>query len=146
VNGSGKEASSWDVCVNLAKSAIDGTFKPVDSHWNAYYNPKKCNPKWASKLIGAETVGHHTVGQLKDQTQHAINLRNSQKKKTQPTGIAKVKPVSPAPVKLKNYTVKDDDTLWSIAGKKMSIVNQIKALNGLKSDTIHPGQTLKIPA
>lgn len=51
-----------------------------------------------------------------------------------------------AQVKTKNYTVKDDDTLWSIAGKKMFVVNQIKALNGLKSDTIHPGQTLKIPA
>ena len=60
--------------------------------------------------------------------------------------MAGVKPTQVAQVKTKNYTVKDDDTLWSIAGKKMSIVNQIKALNGLKSDTIHPGQTLKIPA
>lgn len=137
----------WNECVRIAFSAYNGTFKPVNEKWNAYYNPKKCSPSWASKLIGAETVGHHTVGQLKDQTQHAINLQNSKKNKTQQTGkIAKVKPVSPTPVKLKNYTVKDDDTLWSIAGKKMSVVNQIKALNGLKSDTIRPGQTLKIPA
>ncbi len=49
-------------------------------------------------------------------------------------------------MKTKDYVVKDNDTLWSISGKKMSVVNQIKALNGLKSDTIHPGQTLKIPA
>ena len=60
--------------------------------------------------------------------------------------VAGKKPTQVAQVKTKDYTVKDDDTLWSIAGKKMSVVNQIKALNGLKSDTIHPGQTLKIPA
>jgi LysM repeat protein len=45
----------------------------------------------------------------------------------------------------KDYVVKDKDTLWDIAGKKMSKVQQIKKLNGLKSDTIRPGQKLKLP-
>lgn len=49
-------------------------------------------------------------------------------------------------MKTKNHTVKDGESLWSISGKKMYVVNQIKALNGLKSDTIKPGQVLKIPA
>jgi LysM repeat protein len=40
--------------------------------------------------------------------------------------------------------VKSGDTLWGIAGKDMAKVKQIKALNGLKSDVIKPGQTLKI--
>lgn len=91
-------------------------------------------------MTGAETVGHHIVGKLKDVAQHAKNTQTAKTKKhgTQTTQVAAVKS--------KNYTVKDGETLWSIAGKKMSVVNQIKALNGLKSDTIHPGQTLKIPA
>lgn len=46
--------------------------------------------------------------------------------------------------KTKNYTVKPGDSLYTIAGKNMAKVEQIKQLNGLKSDTIHPGQVLKI--
>jgi len=40
--------------------------------------------------------------------------------------------------------VKPGDSLYTIAGKNMAKVEQIKQLNGLKSDTIHPGQVLKI--
>ena len=48
--------------------------------------------------------------------------------------------------KTKEYKVKGKDTLWSIAGKDMQKVQRIKELNNLKSDTIRPGQILKIPA
>ena len=50
-----------------------------------------------------------------------------------------------ANVKTKNYKVKDNDTLWGISGKKMSVVKKIKELNNLNSDVIRPGQVLKIP-
>lgn len=46
------------------------------------------------------------------------------------------------------YTVKSGDTLWSIAEKLLGNGNryrEIMALNNLTSDTIYPGQTLKIP-
>ena len=137
---SGEDRQMWLVASNIVESVFSGNFQPVNSQWNAYYNPDKAHPSWAKKLRNTKMVGHHLVGTLQDQIQHAKNL----KKKDQM--MAGVKPTQVAQVKTKNYTVKDDDTLWSIAGKKMSVVNQIKALNGLKSDTIHPGQTLKIPA
>ena len=47
-----------------------------------------------------------------------------------------------------NYTVKKGDTLWAIAQRYLgngSKYTEIKALNGLSSDTIYPNQTLKIP-
>ena len=48
----------------------------------------------------------------------------------------------------KTYTVQRGDTLWGIARKQLgngSKYVQIKELNGLKSNIIHPGQILKIP-
>lgn len=46
------------------------------------------------------------------------------------------------------YEVVRGDSLWAIAAKLLGNGNrykEIKSLNGLSSDTIHPGQTLKIP-
>lgn len=67
-------------------------------------------------------------------------------------------PSSPAPKKKKStstgtkssrggssYTVKGGDTLYRIARNKGTTVSKIKSANGLTSDLIRPGQTLKIP-
>jgi len=121
-HGSGKDMSSWDVCVNLANSAFNGTFKPSNDKWNAYYNPNRAKPKWANELIGATTVGKHKVGELKDVTRKANKLKAPEQ----------------------TYKVQDGDTLWKIAGQNMKKVEQLKALNNLKSDVIRPGQVLKL--
>lgn len=44
----------------------------------------------------------------------------------------------------KTHTVKSGDTLWGIAQKNNTTVAKIKSANGLKSDTIHPGDKLKV--
>ncbi len=49
--------------------------------------------------------------------------------------------------KYKLYTVQNGDTLWGIAQKLLgdgARYKEIKAFNGLSSDTIYPGQVLKI--
>ncbi len=43
------------------------------------------------------------------------------------------------------YTVKSGDSLWSIANKYGTNVNTLKNLNGLSSNTLTIGQTLKLP-
>ena len=43
------------------------------------------------------------------------------------------------------YTVERGDTLWNIAKKFNTNVNEIKRLNNLKSNVLYVGQTLKVP-
>lgn len=43
------------------------------------------------------------------------------------------------------YEVRRADTLWRIARRHGTTPEEIKATNGLSSDTIYPGQVLKIP-
>lgn len=52
--------------------------------------------------------------------------------------------VPPAPGVV-NYTVAAGDTLWLISRRFNTTVDNIKTLNNLTGDTIHTGQTLKIP-
>ena len=42
------------------------------------------------------------------------------------------------------YEVRRGDSLWRIASRNNTTVNDLKRLNNLRGDVIHPGQTLKI--
>ncbi|WP_053363011.1 C40 family peptidase [Bacillus sp. FJAT-27251] len=42
------------------------------------------------------------------------------------------------------YVVKSGDTLWGISRNYSMSISQLKSLNGLSSDVIHPGQTLRV--
>ncbi len=63
------------------------------------------------------------------------------KKKSTPSSSAKKKTVASS----KRHSVKQGDTLYGIARSKGTSVAKLKAANGLSSDLIRPGQTLKIP-
>lgn len=88
------------------------------------------------------------------------NLQNSYEKKLGHTdasynGIANPNVISVGQkIKIpgsgvRTYTVKSGDSLWAIAAKQLgdgSRYNEIKTMNGLTSNTIYAGQTLKLPA
>ena len=42
----GEDQAVWNRCQDLARSMFNGTFKPANSEWNAYYNPAKAKPDW----------------------------------------------------------------------------------------------------
>lgn len=72
-------------------------------------------------------------------------------KKTTPTSSKPKTTAKSTPAKKSSssgggsYKVVQGDTLYGIARKRNSTVAKIKAANGLTSDLIRPGQTLKIP-
>lgn len=58
-------------------------------------------------------------------------------------------PPAPTPEPSRSYTVKAGDTLWKIAAANLgsgSRYTEIVTLNGLTSNTIYPGQQLKLPS
>ena len=67
--------------------------------------------------------------------------------KTQPTQYKA--PIKRASIEkpqqdVSSYEVKSGDSLWRIAKIHGTTIEKIKKDNGLMSDTIHPGQKLKI--
>ena len=63
---------------------------------------------------------------------------------TKPVEVSK--PVAPVNeiVKAKTYTIKAGDNLWRIAKQNGLTLAQLKSLNGLTSNMIHPNQVLKL--
>jgi len=77
-------------------------------------------------------------------TQHKTTASSTSTKKKPMSSKSAAKTSGKKSTKPK-YTVTKGDTLSSIARKRGSSVSKIKAANGLHSDLIRPGQSLKIP-
>src|SRR5699024_2859393 len=83
-------------------------------------------------------------------------LKVGQGNNTSTTAPSKIDTTTPAPSQesitssntststSKTYTVASGDSLWAIANKHGLSVSQLKNMNGLTSDIIYPGQTLKV--
>ncbi len=62
-----------------------------------------------------------------------------------PATVTPTKPVPSPTASYVKYRVRAGDTLTSIAEKYRVTIKSIMAMNGLKSETIHPGDELLIP-
>lgn len=59
--------------------------------------------------------------------------------------VSPVKPSEPAQAEYTTYRVVAGDSLWLIASKNQTTIDEIRALNSLTSDMLYVGQVLKLP-
>jgi len=112
---------------------LDVTYQPISG--SNYYIVKK-----GDSLYSIANQYNTTVGELKDLNNLSTNILNigqvlkipAQKEETSSEEII--------------YTVKNGDSLYSIARTYNTTVDAIKALNNLSSDLLSIGQVLKIPS
>lgn len=55
-----------------------------------------------------------------------------------------VESTTPRPMTQGTYTVRPGDSLWAIANRHGMTISQLKQVNGLRSNMIHPGDRLKV--
>lgn len=87
------------------------------------------NTKWAAE--GGQGAG---MDYSSWRTSHGTSRSSSSKKSSTSSRSSS-----------RSHTIKSGDTLGAIARKYGTTVSKIKAANGLKSDLIRAGKTLKIP-
>ena len=83
------------------------------------------------------------IGKTYIDTNAVVTIDSTKQEETEPI-TPKPKKNSPK-VKYKYYKVRSGDTLSEIASRNRTTVSKIKKANGLRSNTIRPGQVLKIP-
>lgn len=99
----------------------------IQQHFYKYYDPRIGNTITLAEYDNPEVPTNNA-------NSIALTTTVPPKKKTVPVGT------------FKKYTVKSGDTLSQIAEKFHTTPTKIKQANGLRSDMIRAGQTLKIPA
>ena len=81
----------------------------------------------------------------------ASNTTQPSKKKPPPVYTPKPAPPKPTPPptpqkkQARYHTIAKGDTLWDISRRYKVTISAVKSANGLTSDLIRPGQTLRIP-
>ncbi len=129
----------------------DGHYNPYpgQSGYSSSSTPKYQTPPAPTSLPPEPQANEYAFSNSK---KVAPTTASSTHKKTTASSTSAKKKSTPSKSKAtgkkssgSRYSVAKGDTLSAIARKKGTSVSKIKAANGLSSDLIRPGQTLKIP-
>lgn len=138
--GKGLEADAVDIGIQQALRKSVGLIREIDRRDDLL------NVNVSKALnINYRLVELGFISSKKDMTYINKNLKSFTKAIAEGIHGGTIgKPISKKPSSTITYTVKSGDTLWSIAGKYNVNVNELKSMNGLKTNVIHTGDKLKV--
>lgn len=116
---------------NVAASSSPTVTSPVSAP-----SPKKSSSSKTKKSSSSMTVAANTTRPSKPSPPPVYTPPPAPKPKPKP---------APAKKQASYHTIAKGDTLWGISRRYKVSIAAIKSANGLSSDLIRPGQTLRLP-
>lgn len=140
--------------INSLQKEIDGVVKSISTEQSTslFADELASNKRRQDVVTKAMKDNEARLDKFRSGKDKVISMKSytdlenkTSKYKYQAKPLPKKKTTSKTVTTSGKYKVKSGDSLWLIANKYKTTVDNLKKLNGLKSNLIHPNQTLKVP-
>lgn len=140
--------------INSLQKEIDGVVKSISTEQSSslFADELADNNRRQGNVTKAMKVNESKLNDFRNSKDKVISMKSytdlenkTSKYKYQAKPLPKKTTASKTATTSGKYKVKSGDSLWLIANKYKTTIDNLKKLNGLKSNLIHPNQTLKVP-
>lgn len=140
--------------INSLQKEIDGVVKSISTEQSTslFADELASNKRRQDVVTKAMKDNEARLDKFRSGKDKVISMKSytdlenkTSKYKYQAKALSKKTTASKTTATSGKYKVKSGDSLWLIANKYKTTVDNLKKLNGLKSNLIHPNQTLKVP-
>lgn len=140
--------------INSLQKEIDGVVKSISTEQSTslFADELADNKRRQGNVTKAMKANEDKLNDFRSGKDKVISMKSytdlenkTSKYKYQAKTLPKKTTTSKTVATSGKYKVKSGDSLWLIANKYKTTVDNLKKLNGLKSNLIHPNQTLKVP-
>lgn len=140
--------------INSLQKEIDGVVKSISTEQSTslFADELADNKRRQGNVTKAMKANESKLNDFRNSKDKVVSMKSytdlenkTSKYKYQAKPLPKKTTTSKTVATSGKYKVKSGDSLWLIANKYKTTIDNLKKLNGLKSNLIHPNQTLKVP-